>query len=76
MYEKDLEEKITAITTSTPYRPQLSWLAEPMNRARFDRVRALLKNVRMPWSYWGEALTHAVTVHNCTISRAIMNTAP
>lgn len=33
----------------------------------------MLKDASMTWRYWGEALNHAATLHNCKISSAIGN---
>lgn len=52
--------------TSPRYSPQSNGVAERFNRTILTRARSLMIQSNIPLSYWGEAVLHAVHLHNVT----------
>ena len=59
-----------------PKTPQLNDLAERMNRTLVERVRYMLLNVKMPDSFWAEALNTVAYVINLSPTIALNGDVP
>jgi len=59
-----LEECGISHEMTTADTPQHNGVAEQLNRTLLNRVRAMLSNVKLPDSYWLEALNYAILLHN------------
>lgn len=64
------------LTASTAYNTQSNEVSEQMNCTFQKKVREMLENANVPYTYWGLTLNHVVTIHKCTISSAIKNITP
>lgn len=47
-----------------------------MNRLLMIKVRAMLEQASVPGVFWSKALKHAETLHNCTVSNALIGITP
>ncbi|CAI7905374.1 unnamed protein product [Closterium sp. NIES-54] len=62
---------------SLPYAHQQQGVAERTNRTLMTKVRALMKQSKLPPTYWTYAMHHAVRVHNLLSTTAITgNSSP
>ncbi|CAI7826513.1 unnamed protein product [Closterium sp. NIES-54] len=62
---------------SLPYAHQQQGIAEHTNRTLMTKVRALMKQSKLPPTYWTYAMHHAVRVHNLLSTTAITgNSSP
>ncbi|CAI7908184.1 unnamed protein product [Closterium sp. NIES-54] len=62
---------------SLPYTHQQQGIAEHTNRTLMTKVRALMKQSKLPPTYWTYAMHHAVRVHNMLSTTAISgNSSP
>lgn len=68
-------EEITRHFT-TPYTPQQNGVVERRNRTVVAMTRSMLKQARMPSSFWGEAVCNAVYLLNKLPTRALSNKTP
>lgn len=59
------------MTTSAPYSPQSSGMAERINTTLMKKVWVLLRKSRFNTRCWGEALLHAEYLHNRLTSPAL-----
>lgn len=64
----ELEAMGIKLTTSSTYSPASYGLAESVNRTLLNKIRALLKEAKLLQLYRGEALQHAVYLHNRTVT--------
>lgn len=63
-----LETMGNMLMTSSTYSPELNSSAEKMKGTLLDKVGTLIKEANLPLQYWGEALQHAVFLHNRTVT--------
>jgi hypothetical protein len=63
-FEAYLTRKGILHSLTSPYTPQLNAKAERANRTVIEIVRCLLKQSGLPAEFWGEAVSHAVFLHN------------
>lgn len=49
---------------TAPYTPQQNGVVERRNRTVMEMARALLKSMKIPGRYWGEAIRHAIYLLN------------
>ncbi|CAI7774142.1 unnamed protein product, partial [Closterium sp. NIES-53] len=62
---------------SLPYAHQHQGVAECTNRSLMTKVRALMKQLKLPPTYWTYAMHHAVQVHNLLSTTTITgNSSP
>jgi hypothetical protein len=61
-----IENGIT-LQLTVPYTPQQNGRAEVLNKHLLDMVRSMLIHAHLPFGFWGEAIQHAVYIHNRTI---------
>ncbi|CAI7771849.1 unnamed protein product [Closterium sp. NIES-54] len=66
LVQKGIEHHI-----SLPYAHQQQGVAERTNRTLMTKVRALMKQSKLPPTYWTYAMHHAVRVHNLLSTTAI-----
>ncbi|CAI7857349.1 unnamed protein product [Closterium sp. NIES-53] len=72
-----LAKKGTEHHVSLPYTHQQQGVAERTNRTLMTKVRALMKQSKLPPTYWTYAMHHAVRVHNLLSTTAITgNSSP
>ena len=61
---------------TAPYSPQQNGVVERRNRTVVAMVRSFLKGMKMPVTFWGEAVRHSVYVLNMLPTRAIAGKTP
>ncbi|CAI7798074.1 unnamed protein product, partial [Closterium sp. NIES-53] len=72
LVQKGIEHQV-----SLPYAHQQQGVAERTNRTLMTKVRALMKQSKLPPTYWTYAMHHAVRVHNLLSTTAITgNSSP
>jgi transposase InsO family protein len=69
--EKGIQQEITTADT-----PQHNGVAERMNRTLLDKVRAMLNDADLPFSFWYDALQYAAILHNSSPSATLPNVTP
>lgn len=62
--------------TTAPYSPQQNPFAERGNRTTVEKARALLACSGLPLEWWGEAVSTAVHLENCTPDSSIGFNSP
>lgn len=61
---------------TAPYTPQQNGVVERKNRTVMEMARALLKSMRVPGRYWGEAVRHAVYLLNRLPTKVLGDVTP
>lgn len=61
---------------TAPYTPQQNGVVERRNRTVMEMARSLLKEMKLPTKFWGEAVRHAVYVLNRLPTRALTGVTP
>ncbi|KAJ0941493.1 putative RNA-directed DNA polymerase [Helianthus annuus] len=69
--EHGINRQLTA-----PYTPQQNGVVERRNRTVLEATRSLLKTMKVPDTFWGEAVRHAVYVLNRVSTKALNNMTP
>lgn len=75
-FEEYLNRKGIKHAVTSPHTPQLNPKAERANRTVMETVRCLLIQSGMPLTFWGEAVCHAVYLHNRLPTTRHPNTTP
>lgn len=61
---------------TAPYSPQQNGVVERRNRTMIEMARSLLKGMKMPSYFWGEAIRHAIYLLNRLPTRAVSRITP
>ncbi|KAD4585292.1 hypothetical protein E3N88_22893 [Mikania micrantha] len=61
---------------TAPHTPQQNGVVERRNRTILDMTRSLLKTMKVPEMFWGEAARHAVYLLNRIGTKAVKNSTP
>lgn len=72
-YHDLLKSKGIRHELTIPHSPQQNGVAERMNRTLLEAARSLMAHADLPKSYWGEAVSTAVYIHNRTPLTALQN---
>lgn len=51
----------------------VNWTGRRKKHTLMDKVKAMSEDTSMPWRFWGGALNHTATIHNCILSSEIGN---
>jgi hypothetical protein len=62
--------------TTTPYSPQFNGVIERANCTIMKRVRCMLEDARLSKKYWAFAISMAVYLKNCTLTRSMVGKTP
>jgi hypothetical protein len=62
--------------TTTPYTPQQNGVVERRNQSAIEMARCLLKEMKVPSVFWGEAVRTAVYLLNRSPTKALDNMTP
>lgn len=77
---KVCKEELTNIgidfETSSRYSPRSNGVIERFNRKLLIKARSLLLQSNLPLSYWGEAMIHAINLHNITATPTLHGKTP
>ena len=71
-----MERYGTRAQFTNAYTPQQSGVAERKNRTIMEKARALMLDGDLPKQLWGEAVTHACNLMNCTPSSVTYGKTP
>ena len=52
------------MTTTTTATPQHNGISERMNRTILEKARGMLHHAQLPMTFWKEAISTAVYIHN------------
>jgi hypothetical protein len=58
---------------TAPYTPQQNSVVERKNRTVMEMARSLLKSMKLPGKFWGEAVRHSVYLLNRLPTKALVN---
>ncbi|KAK1422289.1 hypothetical protein QVD17_25292 [Tagetes erecta] len=61
---------------TAPYSPQQNGVVERRNRTMLSTTRSMLKAMKMPQSFWGEAVRHAIYILNRVPTKALTDSSP
>ena len=62
--------------TTTPYSPQQNGVVERRNQTVVEMARCMLKSMKVPPEFWGEAVATAVYVLNRSPTKSLKNKTP
>lgn len=71
-----LADEGTVFEPSPPYCQSKNGAAERFLQTICGRVRAMLKDAQLPWSFWAECVRSALYVHNRSPTRVLGNSTP
>nr|GEX13210.1 zinc finger, CCHC-type [Tanacetum cinerariifolium] len=63
-YTKYCKENKIARQLTTPYSPQQNGVVERRNRTVLSTKRSMMKAMKLPLTFWAEAVTHAIYILN------------
>lgn len=61
---------------TAPYTPQQNGVVERRNRTMVEMARSFLKEMKMPCTFWGEAIRHSIYILNRLPTRAVTGVTP
>nr|GEV96582.1 zinc finger, CCHC-type [Tanacetum cinerariifolium] len=79
---KDIDESISgrekgiAQQLTTPYSPQQNRVVERRNRTVLSTTRSMMKSMKLPLTFWAEAVRHAIYILNRVPTRALEDKTP
>jgi hypothetical protein len=62
--------------TTTPYTPQQNGVVERRNQTVVEMARCMLKSMKVPAEFWGEAVSTAVYILNRSPTKSLNNMTP
>lgn len=71
-----LKENGIVHQTTIPYTPQQNGVSERANRTIIEKARSMLKDSKLPLSYWGEAVNTAIYLKNRMPTQSLNNMIP
>ncbi|GKA23814.1 zinc finger, CCHC-type containing protein [Tanacetum coccineum] len=75
-FTKYCKENGIARQLTAPYSPQQNGVVERRNRTVLSTTRSMMKAMKLPLTFWAEAVRHAIYILNRVPTRALENKTP
>nr|GEX18117.1 zinc finger, CCHC-type [Tanacetum cinerariifolium] len=75
-FTKYYKENGIARLLTTPYSPQQNGVVEKRNRIVLSTTRSMMKAMKLPLTFWAEAVRHAIYILNRVPTRALEDKTP
>nr|GFB49575.1 zinc finger, CCHC-type [Tanacetum cinerariifolium] len=75
-FTKYCKENGIAQQLTTPYSPQQNGVVERKNRTVLSTTRSMMKAMKLPLTFWAEAVRHAIYILNRVPTRALEDKTP
>nr|GFB64090.1 zinc finger, CCHC-type [Tanacetum cinerariifolium] len=75
-YTKYCKENGIARQLTTPYSPQQNRVVERRNRTVLSTKMSMMKAMKLPLTFWAEAVKHAIYILNRVPTRALVDKTP
>nr|GFB77190.1 zinc finger, CCHC-type [Tanacetum cinerariifolium] len=75
-FTKYCKENGIARQLTTPYSPQQNGVGERRNRTVLSTTRSMMKAMKLPLTFWAEAVKHAIYILNRVPTRALVDKTP
>lgn len=75
-FTKYCKENGIARQLTTPYSPQQNGVVERKNRTVLSTIRSMMKAMKLPLTFWAEAVKHAMYILNRVPTRALEGKTP
>ncbi|GJW69991.1 zinc finger, CCHC-type containing protein [Tanacetum coccineum] len=75
-FTKYCKENGIARQLTAPYSPQQNGVVERRNRTVLSTMRSMMKVMKLPLTFWAEAVRHAIYILNMVSTRALVDKTP
>ncbi|GKD57377.1 zinc finger, CCHC-type containing protein [Tanacetum coccineum] len=75
-FTKYCKENGIARQLTAPYSPQQNGVVEKRNRTVLSTTRSMMKAMKLPLTFWAEAVKHAIYILNRVPTRALVDKTP
>ncbi|GJY21037.1 zinc finger, CCHC-type containing protein [Tanacetum coccineum] len=75
-FTKYCKENGVARQLTAPYSPQQNGVVEKRNRTVLSTTRSMMKAMKLPLTFWAEAVKHAIYILNRVPTRALVDKTP
>nr|GFC02074.1 zinc finger, CCHC-type [Tanacetum cinerariifolium] len=75
-FTKYCKEKGIARQLTAPYSPQQNGVVERRNRTVLSITRSMMKAMKLPLTFWAEAVRHAIYILNMVPTKALVDKTP